>query len=153
GAAGAGGSSGSAGSDDGGPPVSASDLIKGQSWSCLEGTKIDGTTLVMTPTGREIIATSDDVKLGVLSYPNPPLNLRGPSLNVSGDFQISATLSLVGGGPASLTLNGVLPIIQDEWRQEGTALVFGLKGGSLEVAVWNQSPKPTTQTFGTNLPS
>ena len=128
-------------------PAYAADLIAGRDWQHFSGAAVTDTGIVITPLGRVIVpkislpAESPDAETAEKAddppVPNPPINLRGPRLQVTGDFSVSAVLDVPSGRGAYLYLYGTLPVIYDEWRQEGKVLSLGLKNGALVVSAWN----------------
>ncbi|NEN84743.1 endo-1,4-beta-xylanase [Paenibacillus elgii] len=113
------------------------DLIRGHDWTRFSGATAAGDEVTVTGIGRAIIPWGNDVSQPTVS--NPPINLRGPVLNISGDFSVSFQMASSPGKSAGLQLYGTLPVIQDEWRQEGKAVSVMLKNGKLSAAVYNGS--------------
>ena len=64
--------------------------------------------------------------------------MRGPQLKVDGGFQVEASTTGTGNG-ASLQLYSSLPIIYDEWRQEGKSVRLDLAADAIRVYVWDGS--------------
>ncbi|MFD9739336.1 endo-1,4-beta-xylanase [Umezawaea sp. NPDC059074] len=130
------------------PAASAApvDLLSGQDWSHFAGAEqsADGVRI----TGLDRWITDTDYQR---SQANPPVNVLGPRLAVTGDFQVDAKVS----GSGSLQLYGALPIIYDEWRQEPPSVRVGVTGGKLAIAVWDgKSDKPVqTAKFGSAVPA
>lgn len=116
-------------------------LIRGHDWSNFSGAVANGDAVLIRGLGRGIIPLGDDGSRE--PTPNSPINLRGPSLQVTGDFSVSATMLTSTYTDAYLQLYGTLPIIQDEWRQEGKWINLGLKRDGLLVEVYDgQSAEP-----------
>ncbi|SDX96310.1 endo-1,4-beta-xylanase [Amycolatopsis xylanica] len=132
----------------GGTAAVSADLLSGHNWAQFAGAQPTAAGVVITPLDRWITATE-----GKRLQPNPPVNLAGPRLDVSGDFQVDATLSGVDGKAAYFQLYGKVPVIYDEWRQEPPSVRTGIVGGKLEIAVWDgKSDKAAeTKTFGSGL--
>ncbi|MFM6928866.1 MAG: endo-1,4-beta-xylanase [Bdellovibrio sp.] len=107
-------------------------------WRRLSGTYWNGRTLEVYPLGRMIRPKYDE---SMPWYQNPPINLPGPRLDLSGDFvvEISLDVSAAPGKAASIDLYGTLPVIYDEWRQEGKSVRLTLRNG--EFSVWVNSRK------------
>ena len=126
----------------------AQNLLTGHDWQHFAGAAVTSAGVHVTPLNRVIVAQD-----GTGGQPNPAVNLRGPSLNAGGDFRVSATLQGVGDKGASLRLYGQLPVIYDEWRQERPSVQIGVRGGKLQVAIWNgASDKPAVNTaYGSGL--
>lgn len=124
------------------------DLVDGQDWTHFAGARQGADGIRISPLDRWIVGT--DAKR---YQPNPPVNAVGPKLVVSGDFQVDAKVSGVGGKSAYLQLYGALPVIYDEWRQEPPSVRLGVVGGQLEVALWNGKSNAAQQTkkFGSGL--
>lgn len=109
------------------------DLLTGQDWSHFAGAEITKSGIHINPLNRVI--THHDMSA---AQPNPPVNARGPHLQVSGNFQIGAKLSGVDNG-AAIDLYGQMPIIFDEWRQERGRLRIDITNSLVKVQVWNGS--------------
>jgi endo-1,4-beta-xylanase len=137
----------------------AADLLTDHDWQHFTGATVTGTGIEIMPVNRMIVPkisvpkeTEDADVAEMAKMPptsNPPINLRGPILQVAGDFSISMTLDVNSYKGAYLDFYGTLPIIYDEWRQEGKTLRLGLKEGALLVSIWNgRSSQPITKEFG-----
>lgn len=125
------------------------DLLAGRDWSHLTGATVTSAGVHITPVGRLIVEQD-----GSGGQPNPPVNIRGPYLDVSGNFQVTATMQVNSGTPEqSIRLYGQTPVIYDEWRQERPSVQVGITAGKLKVDVWNgKSDKPTlSKTYGSGL--
>lgn len=109
------------------------DLIAGQDWSHLPGAERVGDSVSIKPLGRVI--THKDTSAG---QSNPPINAWGPKLKVSGDFQIKAKTTGTGNG-ASLQIYSEMPVIYDEWRQEGKSVRLDVVADAVRVYVWDGS--------------
>jgi endo-1,4-beta-xylanase len=107
------------------------DLLSGRDWSHFAGAERRPDGVHITGLGRRI--TKQD---GSGGQANPPVNLRGPGLRVAGDFEVEATMREVGGG-AFLQLYAEVPVIFDEWRQEGRSVRLGILDGRVRLAVWD----------------
>ncbi len=106
-------------------------ILAGHDWSHLAGAKVTDQGVQVTPLNRAIIHQD-----GSKAQLNPPVNIRGPHLEVNGDFEISAQLKDAEDG-ASIQLYGEVPIIYDEWRQERPSMRIDASAGSVEVRVWD----------------
>lgn len=128
--------------------AAAADLLAGHDWAHFSGAEPTAAGVKITPLDRWV-TTPEGKRL----QPNPPANLAGPHLNVSGDFGVDALMSVTGGKSAYLQLYGRLPVIYDEWRQERPSVRVGVVGGRLEVAVWDGGSDKAveTKTFGSGL--
>lgn len=102
-----------------------------EDWNEVPGVTAASDGLQITATGRRIVQQD-----GGGGQPNPPLNLAGTHLLVSGDFTLSATFANVTGD-ASWALYDRPPVIADEFRVEPAALRLTLQGDKLEIAVFD----------------
>ncbi|MBZ9557217.1 MULTISPECIES: endo-1,4-beta-xylanase [unclassified Modicisalibacter] len=124
--------------DAAGPDAAASrgaasggiDLLQ-YDWSHLDGATPSVAGVRIDGLGWGIVPPADEPDEPVID--NPPINLRGPALQVTGDFAVSARVRLPAGASAYLTLYGRPPLIQDEWRQEGEAVTLALSKDRLRV--------------------
>ncbi|MEV4316301.1 endo-1,4-beta-xylanase [Actinocrispum sp. NPDC049592] len=114
------------------------DLLAGHDWSHFAGAAPTGSGVRISPLDRWITATE-----GARLQPNPPVNLAGPHLEVSGDVQVDFTGAVNG---AYLQLYAKPPVIYDEWRQERPSLRVGIVGGKLEAAVWDGKSTKAVET-------
>lgn len=141
------------------PSCLAADLITNHDWRHFTGATLTDNGIEIMPVGRMIVPKisvpkeTKDPDVAEMAKmpptPNPPINLRGPLLQVEGDFIISTLIDAKSDKEAYLDLYGTLPIIYDEWRQEGKRLRLGVKNGVLMVFVWDgSSPDPIVKKFG-----
>lgn len=107
-------------------------LLSSQSWANVAGTSLTAAGVHIIPLGRAIVNQD-----GSGGQPNPPVNLSGPHLKVSGDFTISTTMDGITTNSATLQLYGKPPIIYDEWRQETPSLRIRVTSNNLQIAIWN----------------
>ena len=122
------------------------DLIAGHDWSRFSGATVVGNEVTIQGMGRGIIPLAKDPNKPVVK--NPPINLQGPHLKLSGDFSVAYTLEAAASKNAVISLYGTLPVIQDEWRQEGKTVNIGAKNGKLNVEIYNgSSVTPAKATF------
>lgn len=124
------------------------DLIRGHNWNDFSGASTSGDEVIISGIGRAIVPLGD--KATQASVSNPPINLRGPYLNVPEEFSISYQINAPTDKHAAIHFYGTLPIIQDEWRQEGKTVIISLKSGKLYVTVNNGTsamPKKGTYSF------
>ncbi|RKR20718.1 endo-1,4-beta-xylanase [Arthrobacter oryzae] len=110
------------------------DLLQ-QDWQHTSGVTADGDVLRVAATARSIVQQN-----GGGGQPNPPLNLAGTHLAVSGDFTLSATFADVTAD-ASWALYDRPPVIADEFRVEPAGLRLTLQGDGLEIAVFDGTQK------------
>jgi endo-1,4-beta-xylanase len=126
----------------------AQDLLTGRDWAHMAGATQSAAGVRVTGTGRSIVSAD-----GTSYQANPPLNLRGPRLAVTGDFRVTATLAVTSTSIAYVRLYGQTPVIYDESRQERPSVRFGISAGKFQVAIWDgTSAAPvTTATYGSGL--
>ncbi len=131
------------------PPGAAPvDLITGFRWDSLDGATVSGSLLTIHPIGRQIVS----LDAGEPPANNPPINLRGLSLRLRGDFRLSVTMRALNDSGAFLTIYGSLPIIYDESRQEGKTLYLGIERGCAVLKLWDGTGgAPGTYRFGSGL--
>lgn len=108
-------------------------LLNDQSWTYVPGVQKSDGELRITPIGRVI--THKDTSTAQL---NPPVNVRGPHLKVSGDFEVKASLKGVEEG-ATFQLYGQVPVIYDEWRQERQSVKINVSPNIIKVSLWDGS--------------
>lgn len=122
-------------------------LLTSGSWNYFPGATVAAEGLKLTPLGREIVnKRSHNVR-----NPNPPVNLFGSRLQVSGDFAIQGTL--VGDNPASLDFYGAAPLHFDDMRLERSRISCVTDGNTVTVQVWDGSTQtPSEQTFHLQKP-
>jgi endo-1,4-beta-xylanase len=106
-----------------------------EAWQDVPGVTAGSNGLQVTATARRIVEQN-----GRGGQPNPPLNLAGAHLVVSGDFTLSATFADVTAD-ASLALYDRPPVIADEFRVEPAGLRLTLQGNDLEIAVFDGTQK------------
>lgn len=111
------------------PP--ASDLLADQNWQHFAGATTTKEGLRIQALGRVIIHQD-----GSLGQPNPPVNLIGPHLSVSGDFRITARMEGIDTR-GTLRLYGKPPIIFDQWRFETGSIALDVATSSIVVRVWD----------------
>lgn len=109
---------------------STSDVLAGQ-WNYLPGATREATGLRIHD--DDFVIVEQD---GSGGQPNPPVNLFGTHLNVSGDFSVEAGMSDIKG-QSSLQLYGQVPIIQDEFRVERPSVRLTISGNQLQVGLWD----------------
>ncbi|GAB7045176.1 endo-1,4-beta-xylanase [Catenuloplanes indicus] len=107
------------------------DLLAGD-WSHVPGATAGSGGVRIHGLGRQIVLQD-----GTGGQPHPPVNLRGPQLQVRGDFRVSATVHRPAGQTASLYLYGEVPIVYDEWRQMRRGLRITVSERALSLAVWD----------------
>ncbi|SHF51456.1 endo-1,4-beta-xylanase [Modicisalibacter ilicicola DSM 19980] len=120
-------------------------LLEGD-WAHFAGAVLTDAGVRVEGLGRAIVPTEDaDDQTPVA---NPPINLRGPVLRVTGDFALSARLALPSDpGGAYLTLYGELPYNQDEWRQPGRAVTLGVEDDRLIVELQDGIADPQRHVY------
>ncbi len=107
------------------------DWMSAQEWSYFPGAEVVSDGVRIMPINREI-SHKDTSK----AQPNPPVNVRSSSLQVSGDFNIEAQIYSAKNG-AVLQFYGRTPVIYDEWRQERASVRLELNKESLSVRIWD----------------
>jgi endo-1,4-beta-xylanase len=124
------------------PSGTAINLIDGQDWGHLAGASQTNGKVHISPLGRAIVNQD-----GSGGQPNPPVNVRGPHLQVSGDFKIDITATNIPrSGPASFTFYSQVPIIYDEWRYQPAQVELDLYQDKLTVLAWRgKSDKASEQ--------
>lgn len=110
---------------------SRGNLLENHDWSHFPGAKVTDIGIKIASLNRMIIHQD-----GSVGQPNPPVNLRGPHLEVKGDFQITAKMSNISSG-GSFRLYGEAPIVFDEWRFEGPSISFEFKDSKLVANIWD----------------
>lgn len=110
---------------------SEANLLAPQDWSHFPGAETTDRGIHIKPIGRVI--THKDTSA---AQPNPPVNIRGSHLKVSGDFQIETTISGVNNG-ATLQFYGQVPIIYDEWRQERGSIRVTITNSRVSLQIWD----------------
>jgi len=90
---------------------------------------------------------------GTPNQTNPPIDVNGPHIQISGDFSVKASLKNAVSGGAVFTVYGSTPVIYDEWRHESPTVRVEVTKTGVTVKVWKgTSDNPsTTQTFATNV--
>lgn len=100
-------------------------------WSHFPNAEITGNTVHIKPIERVI--THKDTSA---AQPNPPVNIRGSHLDVSGDFEIKMSASGITNG-VTFQLFGQVPNIYDEWRQERASTSIETTSNGLRIRVWD----------------
>ena len=113
------------------PASGRMDLLAGD-WSHVPGGTAGSGGVRVHGLGRQIVLQD-----GTGGQPHPPVNLRGPRLEVHGDFQVGATVHRPAGQTASLYLYGEVPIVYDEWRQNRRGLRVAVSERELGLTVWD----------------
>lgn len=106
-------------------------LISGHDWSHLSGATVKADGVQITPLNQSIIHQD-----GSAAQLNPPVNVRGPHLVFSKNFEVKANMQGMEDG-ASLQLYGQVPVIYDEWRQERPSLRLDVSGKRIEARIWD----------------
>ncbi len=108
-------------------------LLTAQGGQYFAGATTTPEGLHIQPLGRVI--THQD---GSLGQPNPPVNLAGAHLTVSGDFRIAARMEKIDAR-ATLRLYGRPPIVYDQWRYETGSVAVDVATSSIVVRIWDGS--------------
>jgi len=111
----------------------AIDLLQ-QNWQYMDGVTKSDKGLAVTATDPRIVEQD-----GSGGQPNPAVNLYGTHLKTTGDFSVTAHLTNLGGGTASLQLYDTPPIIADEFRIEPAGVSISLHGTKLTVKGYSGS--------------
>ncbi len=121
-------------------------VTKPTDWQHFPGATITNEGVYFKPLGQVIIHQD-----GSQSQPNPPLNIRGPHLEVKGDFKVTVTVKINDGG--SFRLYSSPPIIYDQWRLESPSIDIGFATSSITMRIWDgtASTPMDIRTFKKNL--
>ncbi|MFF2889139.1 endo-1,4-beta-xylanase [Paenibacillus sp. NPDC057967] len=121
-------------------------VLKGHNWNLFSGAVASGNQVIIQGMGRGIVPLGNHPSQPAVA--NPPINLKGPRLSVDGDFSVDFSLLASQQARASVQLYGALPVIQDEWREEGRYVSMELSNGKLNVSVYDgDSSYPATGQF------
>ncbi len=112
---------------------SSINLLTDAGWSRYMGATPVRGGLHILPLDQEI--THQD---GSLPQSNPPINLFGPRLSVTGNFKLKATLSEIDEW-GSIRLYGDVPIVYDQWRFEKGSIEIRVATSSIIVRIWDGS--------------
>lgn len=107
------------------------DWLNQSDWTHFTGAEKTDNGIKIIPTGRVINHRDTST-----AQPNPPVNLRGSHLKVSGDFQIDMDISGIDN-EATVQFYGEVPVIYDEWRQERSSIRLIVKNDGVYVAIWD----------------
>ena len=110
---------------------SSVDWLNQSDWSHFSGAEKTDIGMKIWATGRVINHRDTST-----AQPNPPINIRGSYLKISGDFQIDMKLSGINN-EATVQFYGQVPIIYDEWRQERPSIRISTTNGEVYVRVWD----------------
>lgn len=117
------------------------DVLTEQDWQHFAGASQDAAGVHIHALGRMIVNQD-----GSGGRPNPPVNVRGPQLDVDGNFRVSAELSGVSERWAALQLYSEVPVIYDEWRYEPPSIQLKLTSKLLTISLWDgNSEDPVTE--------
>jgi endo-1,4-beta-xylanase len=105
-------------------------LLSGE-WNYLPGVSIVKDGLQVTHRGLKIV--EQDGSGGQL---NPPVNIYGTRVSVSGNFALEATLKDIHG-TASLQFYGQPPEVSDEFRVEQPSIRVTINNNQLIAALWD----------------
>ena len=86
--------------------------------------------------------------------PNPPVNVAGSHLAVSGNFQVSVNMVGASRARAVVRLYGQVPGIYDEWRREPSSIQVTATPSGLDLALWDGKSNLPSQTLhiSANIP-
>lgn len=117
------------------------DLLDGQDWTHFAGATQDSGGIHIKPLGRAIVNQD-----GAPGQQNTPVNVRGPHIQTTGDFQITAGIQGISNKKASLQLYGEVPVIYDEWRHEGRSIRIDITNSRISASIWDgASDQPVIQ--------
>jgi endo-1,4-beta-xylanase len=109
----------------------SNDVLSGHDWAHFAGAVVTKDGVQINPLNQSIIHQD-----GSKAQLNPPVNVHGPHLTFSGNFEIKATMEGADDG-ASLQLYGQVPVIYDEWRQERPSFRLDVSGKRVEGRIWD----------------
>lgn len=107
------------------------DWLAAHDWSRFVGAENKNGSLHISPTGRDI-----NHKDTSTAQPNPPVNVGGPHLKISGDFRIKMDVSGIDND-VTAQFYGQVPIIYDEWRQERGSIKIEAKKDGVTARIWD----------------
>ncbi|OHB19618.1 MAG: hypothetical protein A2854_02800 [Parcubacteria group bacterium RIFCSPHIGHO2_01_FULL_56_18] len=113
------------------PPTG--NLLASEDWRQFAGATTTKAGLRIQSLGRSIIHQD-----GSLPQPNPPVNLAGPHLALSGDFKLTARMEDIGTR-ASIRLYAKPPIVYDQWRYETPSVEMDVSTSTVVMRIWDGS--------------
>lgn len=124
-------------------------LLASHDWQQFAGATTTEAGLRIGSLGRSIVHQD-----GSLPQSNPPVNLAGPHLALSGDFKLTARMEDIGTG-ATIRLYGKPPVVYDQWRYEPGSVEIEVSTSTVVVRIWdgNASTPMDVRTFPFILPS
>ncbi|OGG58295.1 hypothetical protein A2765_06380 [Candidatus Kaiserbacteria bacterium RIFCSPHIGHO2_01_FULL_56_24] len=111
----------------------ADTLLAAEGWRQFAGATTTKAGLRIQSLGRSIIHQD-----GSLPQPNPPVNLAGPHLALSGDFKLTARMEDIHS-TATIRLYGKPPIVYDQWRFETPSLSIDVSTSTVVARIWDGS--------------
>jgi endo-1,4-beta-xylanase len=126
---------------------SFTDVLYTHDWSHLPGGTVVDDGIQITALNQNIIHQD-----GSKAQLNPTVNVYGPHLNVTGNFEVKATMQDMEDG-ASLQLYGQVPVIYDEWRQERPSIRIDVSSETVEARIWdgNSSTSMDIRSYNVDL--
>ena len=123
-------------------------LLTSDGWRQFAGATTTTDGLRVRSLNRSIIHQD-----GSLPQPNPPVNLAGPHLSLSGDFKLTARMRDVDS-QASIRLYARPPIVYDQWRYEPGSMEVEVSTSTVAMRIWdgNSSTSMDVRTFPFILP-
>jgi endo-1,4-beta-xylanase len=106
-------------------------LLATGDWSYFIGAEQTKDGIHINPIGRTIVHTDTSKP-----QENPPVNIRGPHLQISGDFRAQIDMADINGG-ATFQLYGQPPIIYDEWRRERKSIKIEVRSSGIVIKIWD----------------
>ncbi|MDO8576129.1 MAG: endo-1,4-beta-xylanase, partial [bacterium] len=113
------------------PPTG--NLLTSEDWQQFAGATTTKGGLRIESLGRSIIHQD-----GSRGQPNPPVNLAGPHLALSGDFRLTARMEGVDS-TATIRLYGQPPVVYDQWRFETPSVSIDVSTSTVVARIWDGS--------------
>ncbi len=107
------------------------DFLLDNSWTYLPGVSITSQGVRVLPLDQKIVHQD-----GSWPQANPPAHVRGQTLSVKGNFEISVGMRGAREG-ANFRLYSELPIIFDEWRRERKSLNIEVTSVDVILKMWD----------------
>ena len=101
------------------------------SWQYLPGGVPEADGLRILPADFHIVTQA-----GAAGEANPPVDLYGPHLETTGDFEVTASMSDIVGN-AAVQLYDTPPVIADEFRVEPASLRIVRTPDALRIEAWD----------------
>lgn len=121
-------------------------LAAGSNWQ-LAGVTTGGASDLLNVSSTNLAIVNQD---GTPNQINPPVNLFGERLQVTGDFQVTYKLSGVSAD-SQVSLYGTPPLIEDEFRAEIGTLDMEINGSAFTVTVRNQNSSNNVENLSATI--